>query len=629
MSGLSGILHLDGSAVDRDLLRRMTEVIVHRGPDGAGCWTSGAAGFGHQMFHTTPESLHEKQPLANESGTLCLTFDGRVDNREELADAITAKGVHLRDDTDAELVLRAYECWGEDSPSRILGDFAYAIWDSRSRRLFCARDIVGLRPFYYYTDARVFLFGSELRQFFEYKELSTKPNEGMIAEHLADEITNCEQTIWDGIMRLPPAHVLVVEPGRAPRVTRYWDIDYSRKIRYATDEEYADHFLDIFEEAVECRLRSLGPVGLEISGGLDSSSVSCVSASLKSERPRSIPELQALSLVFPGRDCDESRYFEAAVRQWSLRHVAVRDELQNVAWYAGQTLRDIDLPDNPSGAMMEPLFQATTNQGCRVLLNGVGGDHWLQGCSVGQPRWRAGSLPRYVYGFFGLWNAEGFAGALQHTGIRLRERFSQNGGAPRVRVPRWIAPEFARRTALADRINSGGTVASTEPGVEQMRELLNSGWTAHSNETTERSQSFAGIEGRSPFFDRRIIEFAFAIPEDQRGRGESTKVVLRNAMRGVLPEIIRNRPGKAEFGHTACETLAQPEAQSTFRRLQLGEMGWIDAAVARRMYDRALAAHASGKQAVRLWPLWAIFATEIWVERFVPADFNANQFVMH
>ncbi len=629
MSGLSGILNLDGSPVDRALLRHMTELIAHRGPDGAGYWTSGPVGFGHQMFRTTPESMHEKQPLENETGALCLTFDGRVDNREELAVALKSKGYQLRDDTDAELVLRAYECWGEDSASKILGDFAYALWDGRARRLFCARDILGLRPLYYYTDGRVFLFGSELRQIFEYKELTTRPNLAMLAEHLADEITSCEETVWQGVMRLPPAHVLVVEPHRAPRKTRYWDIDCSRKIRYAKDEEYAEHFLDVLEESVECRLRSLGPVGLEISGGLDSSSVTCVSASLKSERPRSIPELHALSLVFPGRNCDESRYFEPAVRQWNLAHAAVREELKNVPWYAGQTVRYIDLADNPSGAMMEPLFKAATDRGCRVLLNGIGGDHWFQGCSVGEPRWPAGSLPRYIYGFFGLCNEEGFAGALQHTGIRLRERFSQRGAVRRVRVPRWIQPDFARRTALAERINSAPAAHSIEPGVEQMRTLLHSGWTAHSNETTERSQSFAGIEGRSPFFDRRIIELAFAIPEDQRGRGERTKVVLRNAMRGLLPEVIRNRPDKAEFGHTACQTLDQPEARSAFRRLRLGEMGWIDAAVARRMYRRALAAHASGKQATRLWPLWMIFASEIWVERFVPADFNANQFVMH
>jgi len=239
MSGISGIFNLDGSPVDRDLLRRMTERIRHRGPDRTGYWTSGPVGFGHQMFCTTPESLREQQPLANDSGTLCLTFDGRVDNREELRTALRSTDFHPRDDTDAELVLRAYECWGEDSPCKILGDFAYAIWDGGTRRLFCARDILGLKPFYYYTNGRIFLFGSELQQLFEFKELSTKPNEGMIAEHLADEVTNREETLWEGILRVPPAHALVVEAGRSPRKTRYWDIDYSRKIRYGTAQEYA------------------------------------------------------------------------------------------------------------------------------------------------------------------------------------------------------------------------------------------------------------------------------------------------------------------------------------------------------------------------------------------------------
>jgi asparagine synthase (glutamine-hydrolysing) len=279
--------------------------------------------------------------------------------------------------------------------------------------------------------------------------------------------------------------------------------------------------------------------------------------------------------------------------------------------------------------MMEPLIKAATDRGVRVLLNGIGGDHWFQGCSVGEPSWPAGSPSRYIHGFLWLWKAEGFASAMRHTGVRLRERFGAAGTAPRIRVPRWIAPGFARKTSLADRINPVEVAPDAEPGVQTMRTLLDSGWTAHSNEMTERSQSFAGVDGRSPFFDRRIIEFSFGIPEGQRGRAEHTKVVLRNAMSGVLPEVIRNRLGKAEFGHTACRALAQPEAERAFSRLRLGELGWIEAPVARRMYDRARAAHSCGKQAERLWPLWMILATEMWAERFVPADRSSKPFVIH
>lgn len=160
MSGITGIYHLDGRPVDPALLRRMTDIIGHRGPDGAGYWLDGPVGLGHRMLHPTPESLRETQPLLDETGNLCLTLDGRVDNREELRTALEDKGTKLRTDTDAELVLQAYECWGEECPKKIIGDFVFVIWDGRMRQLFCARDPLGVKPFYYYTDGRTFLYGS-------------------------------------------------------------------------------------------------------------------------------------------------------------------------------------------------------------------------------------------------------------------------------------------------------------------------------------------------------------------------------------------------------------------------------------------------------------------------------------
>ena len=379
---------------------------------------------------------------------------------------------------------------------------------------------------------------------------------------------------------------------------------------------------------MRCRFRGRSLVGVELSGGLDSSSIACLSASLRTENRDPIAEFETFSLTFSGRNCDESQFFESAVRQWGLASVVVREELQELGWYAAQTQRYRDLPENPSGAMSEPILKAATDRGLRVLLNGIGGDHWFEGCSVGNTAGRRASLPRLIGGFGRLCQEMGFAAASRHARRRLRGAFTQTVGQA-VPVPCWIAPRFARKTSLADRINPVEVADTVEPGIRKLRTLLNSGWTVHSNETTERSQSFAGIEGRSPFFDRRIIEFSFAIPEEQRGRGKCTKVVLRNAMRGLLPETIRNRDTKAEFGHTACHALAAREARNAFSCLRLGELGWIDTVVARRMYDRAQADHSSGKLAVRLWPLWMIFAAELWVERFVPSDHHTKPLVTH
>src|SRR5262245_42090580 len=245
----------------------MTNCIAHRGPDGTGQWVDGPVGFGHQMLSTTPESLHERQPLRDETGDLCLVLDGRVDNRSELKAALEARGARLHDDTDAELVLKSYVVWGEECPKHIIGDFAFAIWDGRKRQLFCARDFFGIKPFYYHIDDSTFRFGSEQHQILEDPAVRRRPNEGMIAEYLASAITNQEETLYQDIRRLPPAHVLIVRAGQV-RKQCYWSPDFSKNIRYRTDEQYADHFLSIFKESIRCRLRSVGTVGIALSGGL-------------------------------------------------------------------------------------------------------------------------------------------------------------------------------------------------------------------------------------------------------------------------------------------------------------------------------------------------------------------------
>jgi asparagine synthase (glutamine-hydrolysing) len=378
MSGLAGIYNLDGRPVDPALLRRMTERIAHRGPDGVGYWIDGPVGLGHRMLHTTPESLQEKQPLLDETGKLCLVFDGRVDNREALKEALTAKGARLRTGTDAEIVLRAYECWGEWCPKRIIGDFAFVMWDKISHQLFCARDPLGLKPFYYYTDGRTFLCGSELRQLFESVAVPRQPNEGMIGEYLACAPTGHEETLFRGILRLPPSHFLCVRPGYQ-RKERYWEPDPASEIRYRTDAEYAEHFLEIFKETVRCRLRSHRPIGIELSGGVDSSSVVGVVHSLSCEEGLPGSGYETFSLIFPGLPCDESAYIKEVTEAWRIKSNLLSPDHLRLSWYAEEVARHQDFPQYPNGVMSYSLTALAREKGIRAVLTGDGGDEWLTG----------------------------------------------------------------------------------------------------------------------------------------------------------------------------------------------------------------------------------------------------------
>ena len=634
MSGIAGIYHFDGRPVDPALLRRMTDVIAYRGPEGAGHWLDGSVGLGHRLLYTTAESRHEKQPLTDETGTLCLALDGRVDNREELRAALEAKGARLRSDTDAELVLRAYECWGEESPKQIIGDFVFVIWDGRKRQLFCVRDPLGIKPFYYHTDARTFLCGSELRQLFEDVSLRREPNEGMIGEYLACAITDNQETLYRDVLRLPPAHFLLVQPG-GTRKERYWDIDSVREVRYHTDAEYAEHFLNIFKEAVRCRLRSSGRVGADLSGGVDSSSIVGVVQSLYRDEGLADSGFETFSLVFPGLPCDESAYIEAVVRMWGIKSNFTCPHESETCDYADEVHRYYDFPPYPNGVMSYPLMSVAREKGFRVVLSGGGGDDWLTGSF-------------YHYADF-----------IRHLNIlslirqlRYDRQFSADSGVPAIifpslpllrvgllpLVPRpahrvikwalrrdgnppWITTQFARRIQLAERLRKHNTRRQFQSfAQEHIHNTLVSGWLSQGNESGNRLESWFGLEKRHPFMDRRVVEFALALPEAQRWRRDQPKFVLRQAMRGLLPETIRQRLTKADFSHVFVEAFQALGGECLFDSLTIASMGWVDGAQVREMYHEMTQRYARRDTGYisYVWKLWMILGIELWFNTVFP-----------
>jgi asparagine synthase (glutamine-hydrolysing) len=613
MSGIVGFYRLDGAPADPALLRAMTDAAADRGPDGGDCWVDGPIGLGHRLLRSTPESLQDKQPLGDETGDRCLVLDGRVDNRDELRRALAAAGLRLRSDSDAELVLRAYERWGTHCPARIIGDFAFALWDGRERLLFCARDPLGVRPFYYHADARGFSFASELRQILVDPCLSAEPNEGMIAEYLACEVTDRAETLYRGILRLPPAHSMVVRRDRLA-LTRYWEIDPGRAIRCGSDRDYAEHFSAVFGEAVRCRLRSAAAVGAELSGGLDSSSVVAMIG----------PGLETFSLTFPDRSCDESVYASQVVTRHGLKATAVDPAQYELDWRLAHARHSRDFPEYPTCTMSDSLKRIARAQGIRVLLTGYGGDDWLGG----SPYHYADLLRRLELGRFlrqvisdhaaGLIERRLFS-ALHYGAWPLLPRWARRTAkliwSPRL-GPDWLDPGFVARTGLRDRLRRA-PVAAPNPTFAQddLNRLLDGGWHAHGMEMLDRSAARAGLELRHPFHDRRVVEFALALPESQRRRGSTSKFILREAMRGRLPESVRQRRDKADFSHVFAEALCSPGARHILQSPVTAAVGWVRGEAARRACERMSAAYAAGDPgyAAQVRPLWMLFGIEIWL----------------
>jgi asparagine synthase (glutamine-hydrolysing) len=626
VSGITGICNFDGRPVSGSLLHRMTAAIAHRGPDHIRHWVNGAVGFGHSMLHTTAESVNEKQPVTDECGKLCLTMDGRVDNRAEMITALEAKGVRLRDNTDAEIVLRAYQCWGSDCPQKIIGDFAFAIWDERQRHLFCARDLVGNKPFVYHWNGRRFLFSSELHALFEDPATPHEPNEGMIGEYLAVKITHTEETLYKNIMRLPPAHSMIVKNGQAKK-RRYWNPGDAREIKYRTDREYAEHFSEVFKESVRSCLRSHRPVGAFLSGGLDSSSVVSMAQTIYREGLVDDLGFETFSMVYPGLACDETVYIREMVERWNLRANYIPLKESPLDRLREQTSFYKDICDYPNGTHIDPIRLLAKEKGMRVLLTGFGGDERLSGSLYYFSDFvRRGNFLRLFEEMrkqnITPASARGLSALFHYALVPLLPDVTRRMTRSLRRVigqcPEtfsWIRREFARRINLADRLRADITEGRPLRSSKMwLRLLLEHGGRVHGTEIEDRAAARLHLEQRHPFTDRRMIELSFNLPENQRLRGDQ-KLILRHAMEGMLPELIRQRRDKAEFSETLFRALSQTRAELACAPGP-GESGWIDRPRVQIMRKEMERLHSDGNEdyILRVWPLWMVWALDLWAE---------------
>src|SRR5665213_3142582 len=315
MSGIVGILHLDGAPVDPQLLQRLTDSLVFRGPDATGMWISDnnvrCVGFGHTLLKTTPESAFEHQPFTLD-GSLWIVADARVDARTELIAELRAHGEDpCVSVTDVELILRAYRVWGETCLEHLLGDFAFAIWDGPRRRLLCACDHLGVKPFYYAHLGPLFIFSNTLNCVRQHPGVSNRLNDLAIADFLLFEMNrDAATTSFADIERLPPAHLLDCHDG-AISIRRYWSLPDSGPIHYRREAEYLEHFTELLDTAVADRLRT-DSAAILMSGGLDSPTVA-VSAQRVFARQGASSGLRAYTRVFDHLIPDHERHYAGLV----------------------------------------------------------------------------------------------------------------------------------------------------------------------------------------------------------------------------------------------------------------------------------------------------------------------------
>jgi asparagine synthase (glutamine-hydrolysing) len=620
MSGLAAVFNRDGRPVETGAVVKMLDAMAHRGPDGFRIWHDGDVALGHRMFRTTPESLEEVQPHRDETGALVLIFDGRIDNGAELRSLLDEQGLHARDATDAEVVLRSYQCWGEACVEKLLGDFSLALWDARAQSLLCARDAMGIKPLYYFDDGRVFACASEVAGILAYTGFDGRLNEGVIGEILSNRTPSCDETLYASIKRLWPAHTMRV--GRETTVSRrFFDLDFNKDLRYRNDNEYAEHFLALFKESLKCRLRAIGPVASHLSGGIDSSSIVC--ATLAMARSGELPrlDLRTYSIVFPGKPWDESGYIREVAEHYGIQTNLFEPLAPDRIDLAKAVSKHRDLPEYPSTSCGTELRRRAAADGCRVILTGEGGDEWLSAsrCHLADllrrgrlapllRELRGAADPEFNLGPARIFVADALLPLLPRWINRLRRKLTGRARS----YPDWIEPDFARRISLENRLHPPPpSVPPTTLARRDNYNFFHDGEWHVAMDRLERYLIETGLEGRHPLSDRRIVEFAWAIPEDQRTRLGRNRAIVRNAMRGILPERIRTRATKGHFATPFLDSVKFNRNQVDWRALAIARRGWVNSDKLKSATDKLMDEYKRGAIGYGV-PVWLSIAMEIW-----------------
>ena len=609
MSGICGMINLDGAPIEPGVLKEMAQAAVHRGPDGIRYHTEGSIGLAHLALNITPEAARERQPLTSERGDLVLVADARIDNREELVRTLWGGG-HLPHEppTDAELILEAYRRWGEGCPARLIGDFAFAIWDARRGRLFAARDAMAMRALYYRVEPRRVLFGTEVKQILAADRVPARLFEPAVGAYLAGPSGHLEWSFYEGISQLAPGHALVVDRS-GQRTWRYWDIDPDFRIEYSTEEEYVEHFLEVFLEAVRCRLRSTKPVGIFLSGGMDSGSIASAAGwLLRREELVEDRAFRAYCWAFEELPQSDERHISSGI----VSHYGfpVRDVLADEAW----PLKDYPAhgPDQdepwiwPYQALHERTLAAASSEGMGLVLSGSRGDEmvgdWVfdlpgllrtgqlstlwselrayqhyDGESLGQATTRRLLKPLMLETW--PWGAE--------RALGLRRRLRRSEQPP---YPPWVRPEFAERIGLAEIVKEAEPQPTMKNHARRMRyELIFTPMHLRGMVWSERSWARYGLSFADPWSDRRLAEFVLAVPQWRIQRVGESKRIARLAMRGLMPEQVRQRAAKivpTPLYHRALREQARGTVLDLLTGSRAAASGYLDEGALRDYYER-------------------------------------------
>jgi asparagine synthase (glutamine-hydrolysing) len=636
MCGINGIALSNRAArkVDASALERMRDCLTHRGPDGFGLFIDGTVGLGHRRLSIVDVAAGQ-QPMTNEDSTLHIIFNGEIYNHADFRSQLEARGHRYRTHCDTETILHLYEEHGVKAVEHLRGMFAFAIWDQKRRELFIARDRLGIKPLYYaHTGDGSLYFASEIKALLEARAVSPELNFQKLPDYLANHATSGEETLFRGIRRLLPGHTLIWRDGQI-QIEQYWDIHFKRDANGTDkrrDEDMVAEWTELFRDAVRSHLMADVPLGMFLSGGIDSSAIAATMSQM-TQAP-----IKTFSVAFAEREANELEYARLIADRFRTDHheVIVSPEdffnaLPQLVWHEDEPLA------HPSSVALYFVSKLAA-QHVKVVLTGEGSDESL------------GGYERYYKTILNL-----KFGAPYHKltvePLRRMMRASIDSFPANSKVRQKLARTFLYRTPDIENLyfdnfavftNAMQREMLTERTKEQagfldpyqvMRDyfegsdaatlldrMLYADLKTYLHELLMKQDQMsmaASLESRVPFLDHKLVEFSARLPARMKiRRGRTTKYILRESMKNILPEEILTRPKmgfpvpvgawfRGAFRNVIDEYVLSPRSLSR---------GLFDESFIRRL----VSAHQAGEKHDER--LWSLVNLEIWMRRFLDGE---------
>jgi asparagine synthase (glutamine-hydrolysing) len=627
MCGICGVIHRQKDhPVEFNDVKRMCDVIRHRGPDDEGQFVQDNVGIGMRRLSIIDLSTGA-QPIFNEDRSLAIVFNGEIYNHDDIRHELLAKGHQFRTKADTEAIIHAYEEWGVDCVEKLNGMFAFAIWDDRKQRLFLARDRIGIKPLYYFQDNDQLVFGSELKSIVQ---ISTVPREiepKALDTFLTFEYIPSPYSIFKNVFKLPPGHWMIYEDGQA-KVRPYWSLEYQKS--ELSEKQLLQKFDELLEDSINIRLMSDVPLGAFLSGGLDSSTI----VAMMRRRNESV---KSFSIGFDDPTYNELPYARAVAEHFNTEHF---EEIitPDVAHLTEKILWMLDEPFGDFSVFPTYLVSEMARKNVKVVLSGDGGDELLAGYDTyiaQKVAQRYAKLPSFLRK--GM--IEPIVNALPPTNkkkgfINKSKRFIEGARLPdHLQHVRWMIfmqsaeKEMLYSADFSDSLhgyNSFGFIedyfrrsASDEPLDQQEYVDINSYLVDDILVKVDRMSMANSLEARVPFLDHRFVEFAATLPGSLRLKGKRTKHILKASLERELPNQIINR-GKEGFSIPIKNWIKEdlsPMMLESLSEANVKEKGFFEPKFVNRLVDE----HIKGEEN-HSHRLWALIVFHMWYDLYMKKE---------